>query len=127
MKLDIIKDVGLGQKLKSVRADACTGDSGGPVYSFDGGYKLNGLISFGPKHCGGGVPGVYTRVSSYVEWIEGVTGVDRDKVYKCVDGESESSSKNQIYSVSDSTRPRYFKNLLSMTMFYTLVRRVIEP
>lgn len=30
-----------------------------------------GIVSFGPKNCGlKNVPGVYTRVSKYIDWIE---------------------------------------------------------
>ncbi|KAK0087998.1 hypothetical protein PV325_008052 [Microctonus aethiopoides] len=44
---------------------ACHGDSGGPLTS-DG--LLIGLVSFG-RPCAKGYPDVYTRVSSYLEWI----------------------------------------------------------
>ena len=31
---------------------------------------LIGVVSFGPRFCGTkGVPGVYTRVNSYLKWI----------------------------------------------------------
>lgn len=34
---------------------------------------LVGIVSFGPMPCGEeGIPGVYTRVSSFVEWINNV-------------------------------------------------------
>ncbi len=50
--------------------DTCQGDSGGPLVVFDDRLVLVGLVSWGP---GCGVfdrPGVYTRVSSYTDWIE---------------------------------------------------------
>ncbi len=28
-----------------------------------------GVISYGPKKCGNGKPGVFTRVANYLEWI----------------------------------------------------------
>lgn len=55
--------------------DTCRGDSGGSLVAVDSSsgrpyYLLVGLVSFGPVPCGqAGIPGVYTRVSQYVEWI----------------------------------------------------------
>lgn len=50
--------------------DACQGDSGGPLLvSRDGFYVVAGLVSYG-NGCGrSGVPGVYTRVEAYYDWI----------------------------------------------------------
>ncbi|GJQ73795.1 hypothetical protein Trydic_g18735 [Trypoxylus dichotomus] len=53
--------------------DTCQGDSGGPLQvKLDGTnlYTVLGITSFGVK-CGL-VPGVYTRVSYYIPWIESV-------------------------------------------------------
>lgn len=57
--------------------DSCKGDSGGPLMAIDGRTYLDrpywysvGIVSFGPTPCGSiGWPGVYTRVSSYINWI----------------------------------------------------------
>ncbi|GAB0087381.1 serine protease snake-like isoform X1 [Sergentomyia squamirostris] len=54
--------------------DTCQGDSGGPIQVVTPGniciFHVVGLTSFG-KSCGGAnAPGVYTRVSSYLDWIE---------------------------------------------------------
>jgi secreted trypsin-like serine protease len=53
--------------------DSCFGDSGGPlVVAADGiarGYVQVGVVSWGPQ-CGNPLyPGVYTRVSSFADWI----------------------------------------------------------
>eukprot|EP00092_Neocalanus_flemingeri_P101326 GFUD01129556.1.p1 GENE.GFUD01129556.1~~GFUD01129556.1.p1 ORF type:complete len:481 (+),score=114.68 GFUD01129556.1:36-1478(+) len=57
--------------------DSCVGDSGSglmrdlllPSAHFPKSYLI-GVVSFGPRMCGTkGVPGVYTRVNSYLDWI----------------------------------------------------------
>jgi len=47
------------------------GDSGGPLMWPNGTqYYLVGVTSFGQKNCGGAdFPGVYSRVTSFLEWI----------------------------------------------------------
>lgn len=61
-----------GQPLK----DSCRGDSGGPLMGRATANNrafiyLSGLVSYGPTPCGQeGWPGVYTKVGSYIDWIE---------------------------------------------------------
>ncbi|MBC7661361.1 MAG: serine protease [Chitinophagaceae bacterium] len=51
------------------KRDACYGDSGGPLVTADKVPQLFGIVSWGVG-CGvAGKPGVYTRVSSFVKWI----------------------------------------------------------
>ena len=55
--------------------DSCTGDSGGPLvfreFSSDPWYQI-GIVSFsaGVKCGKKNLPGVYTDVESYLDWIE---------------------------------------------------------
>ena len=56
--------------------DSCGGDSGGPLMKVDVDeqfgprYYLIGVVSFGAKRCGSNsMPGVYTRVSDYMDWV----------------------------------------------------------
>lgn len=54
------------------RKDSCEGDSGGPLQIIPHNSniaKVVGVVSFGIA-CGSPFPGIYTRVASYVDWIE---------------------------------------------------------
>lgn len=56
--------------------DTCQGDSGGPLQvvtwlNFQRIYHVIGITSFG-RGCATTQPGVYTRVSYYLDWIESV-------------------------------------------------------
>ena len=55
--------------------DTCPGDSGGPIVRKlpDGRIVQVGIVSFGIGDCGkAALPGVYTRLSLYIDWIEQV-------------------------------------------------------
>lgn len=52
------------------RSDACQGDSGGPLLMLAGpNHSIVGITAFG-QSCGSPIPGVYTAIYSYLEWIE---------------------------------------------------------
>ncbi|XP_016982666.1 trypsin-4-like [Drosophila rhopaloa] len=52
--------------------DTCQGDSGGPLIMHDGRRgNIVGITSLG-QGCASGPPSVYTRVSSFVDWINGI-------------------------------------------------------
>ncbi|XP_063631810.1 phenoloxidase-activating enzyme-like [Cydia splendana] len=52
--------------------DSCRGDSGGPLMLLKGQTtELAGIVSFGPTPCGReDIPGVYTKVFAYNDWIK---------------------------------------------------------
>ena len=64
--------------------DACNGDSGGPLFAkgSDGALTQIGVVSWGEgpasatAACGhANAYGVYTRISNYLDWIKGKTGM----------------------------------------------------
>ena len=52
--------------------DSCQGDSGSPLVVRKGpgeAWFQTGIVSFGSTVCGSSRPGVYTRVSNFIDWI----------------------------------------------------------
>ena len=54
----------------------CTGDTHlttcrSPMFGLDSRYRKTvvGVVSFGPARCGSGLPGVFTKVESFLPWI----------------------------------------------------------
>lgn len=67
-----------------VGQDSCVGDSGGPLFVVEpaqNDYVLVGITSYGTgAGCGTSeIPGVYTRVATYVTWVQGVLDPDSQR------------------------------------------------
>lgn len=57
------------------RKDSCEGDSGGPLVC-EG--KAVGIVSWGNRKCGNiRKPGIYTRISAFISWIDSVLEASR--------------------------------------------------
>merc|ERR1711884_3350 len=91
--------------------DTCQGDSGGPLAYFDSdGVATNyGVVSYGPQECATkNNPGIYVRVSEYVEWINEVSGVFmrgeecREKTEDCGDDVERLGWTDNDENASDS-------------------------
>ncbi|CAG0921028.1 unnamed protein product [Notodromas monacha] len=53
--------------------DTCKGDSGAPTMMLNpsrAAFEIVGITSIGSTACGGGLPGVYTKVDEYIDWIQ---------------------------------------------------------
>ena len=84
--------------------DSCQGDSGGPmVVLADNGetYLQCGIVSWGSGCADPGYPGVYTRVSYFIDWI--CENTDGDV---CAN-ESDFCTGNAIYGCMDDTADNY--------------------
>ncbi|XP_053956323.1 trypsin-2 [Anastrepha ludens] len=66
----LISDTQLCAGYKNGGADSCWADSGGPLIMKN--QILVGIVSTGIGCARPGLPGIYTRVSKYVNWIESV-------------------------------------------------------
>ncbi|EDV98012.1 trypsin 3A1 [Drosophila grimshawi] len=69
-KSNTIGDTQLCAGYENGQIDACWADSGGPLMSKK--HYLLGVVSTGIGCARPGLPGIYTRVSKYVKWIQNV-------------------------------------------------------
>lgn len=90
--------------------DACQGDSGGPLVATTGGgqHLLVGVTSWGNGCALASYPGIWSRVSSYADWInQQVTGNTTPRVHvgDATLMEGDSGNRTAFFSVSISPAP----------------------
>lgn len=101
--------------------DTCQGDSGGPLYKIlpDGELALAGLVSYGYGCAQPDAPGIYTRISSFRDWIKTTIAEERAPAqgdaawvadtltHRCYDGvwSQKSQNENFAWNIERTIRP----------------------
>jgi len=83
--------------------DSCAGDSGGPLIRLENGrYTVIGLVSYGYICASRNHAGMYTRVTSFMKWINNVVKDGQCGAKSKSESKSESKSKSKSESKSES-------------------------
>ena len=91
--------------------DACNGDSGGPLLQkmSDGTLVQVGIVSFGSGCARANRPGIYTRVSTFADWIHSqICDLSSNPPSSCFSGSAIRSGN--VSSTPSSAPPRRFSS-----------------
>uniref|UniRef100_A0A8C9Y341 Serine protease 27-like n=1 Tax=Sander lucioperca TaxID=283035 RepID=A0A8C9Y341_SANLU len=101
--------------------DSCQGDSGGPLVTKQGSTWIqSGVVSYG-RGCGlPMIPGVYTRVSQYQEWISSIIVGSSKPGF--VDYTSAGNDRDQFFECPGTTTPPPQPPQLMVTVCLTVVK-----
>jgi uncharacterized repeat protein (TIGR01451 family) len=85
---DVISDSMICAGVPEGGKDACQGDSGGPLVVRDGGnlWRQVGITSWGYRCAYPNAPGIYSRIPSFVDWIQREMRTVRLVNYSVTDG-----------------------------------------
>ena len=106
--------------------DSCQGDSGGPIFLYDKSLQpvQVGVTSFGIGCALKKRPGVYTRVSAFIEWIRENTDNDPE-IMTSADGQEVDGDGEEI-SVLDKINPLCFPASSKVQLRSGLQKRMDE-
>ena len=87
--------------------DSCQGDSGGPLncrHKHSNKWELCGITSFGFQ-CSAALPGVYTKVDEYLDWIEEAATSPREDIEETTQPADDKNKDDGIEILTTETPP----------------------